>query len=108
MTEYHSPSILSTSLSGSLQSPMRFVTKTTLGLWSGRRPQLERWLQFGVPATPQVRVAGTFHALDDHTGPVAIVLDTEQTQHAPMKAEGSIYECCFGLQPFLWQLLGLP
>lgn len=55
-TECHSPSLLSTSLSGPLQSPMRFVTRTILGPWSGRRPQLERWLQSGVPAMPQVRV----------------------------------------------------
>lgn len=55
-TEYHCPSTLSTSLSGPLQSPMRFVMRTTLGPWSGRRPQLERWLQSGVPAMPQVRV----------------------------------------------------
>lgn len=52
----HCPSTLSTSLSGPLQSLMRFVTRTTLGPWSGRRPQLERWLQSGVPAMPQVRV----------------------------------------------------
>lgn len=34
-------------------SPMRFVMRTTLGPWSGRRPRLERWLQSGVPAMPQ-------------------------------------------------------
>lgn len=45
-TDCHGPSSQTplASLFGPSQSPMKFVMKTTLGPWSGRRPQLERWL----------------------------------------------------------------
>lgn len=47
-----------THVSGPWQSPTRSVMRTTLELWYGRRPQLERWLRSGVRATPQVRAKG--------------------------------------------------